>query len=104
MSVVIGKEVTKKVDLATAGAWVLLLTNPPKDAFVANPQDTGDTSDSNLFLKIIKDWNFVEDDGVTKAAITKENIDKALSRFDIMRISESLGLTEVFLSAGKKNS
>jgi hypothetical protein len=103
MSVVIGKEVTKKVDLATAGAWVLIVTNPPKDAFVSNPQDTAETNESTLFLKMIKDWNFVEEDG-TKSAITRENVDKALSRFDIMKISESLGLTEVFLSAGKKNS
>jgi len=98
----IGKPAIVKVNLVTAGAWVTLLTNPPKEAFATdgtNPEQSG----TNLLLSTIKEWNFTNEDG-TPAPITKETIETALSNFDIMKISAALGLSDIMLSEAKKNS
>jgi len=97
---ILGKPAIIRVDLVTAGAWVDILTNPPKEAFAANPENP---NNSSIFLQTIKDWNFVLDDG-TKAPITAENIDKGLSNFDLMKISKALGIADVVLSEIKKNN
>lgn len=98
----LGKEVLKKIDLITEGAWVVILTNPKGDAWENLPEDT--TEAGNVMMeKLVKEWNFTDETGEL-APITVENIGKALSQFDIALINKTLGLDKLVLSDKKKDS
>lgn len=99
----IGKEVFKEVKLVTEGAVVTLLTNPKSDLWEEMANQRTEKNGSALMLsKLITKWNFTEEDG-TPSEITAENVQRALSAFDITAIMDALGLEEFILSDAKKN-
>lgn len=101
---VIGEKTYKQIDLVTEGAWVKILTNPNSEIWeqVQGEADLNKAG-AKMFSSLIVEWNFTDAQG-NASPIDAENCEKALSAFDILKISRALGMSELMLSGAKKNS